>query len=288
MLLLSLLQQLRETLDAWTGVPGSLGYLLIIGLVVAGYSYTSASLIADTKDMPEEEEQPDPPRNFTAKQLRYFNGEKEDKGDDLKPVYLSVNGTVFDVSDGRNFYGPDGPYAAFAGRECGVALAKMSFDEEHLDDFDGCTKLNPGEKMELEGWIDKFTYYRPYPIKGRLIPDQCMPSPERVLSKEELAKNNGKGPTPEGYATPPIYIGAGDKVFDMSFGGVTFYGEGGPYHRFAGYDVSRSLAKMSLDEEDIKNSDVSDMSEKQLKIMNDWIKTLEERKSYPLVGKLAK
>jgi hypothetical protein len=77
-------------------------------LVVAGYSYTSASLIADTKDMPEEEEQPDPPRNFTAKQLRYFNGEKEDKGDDLKPVYLSVNGTVFDVSDGRNFYGPDG------------------------------------------------------------------------------------------------------------------------------------------------------------------------------------
>jgi hypothetical protein len=25
MLLLSLLQQLRETLDAWTGVPGSLG-----------------------------------------------------------------------------------------------------------------------------------------------------------------------------------------------------------------------------------------------------------------------
>ena len=51
------------------------------------------------------EEEPDPPRNFTAKQLRNFDGTKDVSGDD-KPVYLSVNGTVFDVSDGRDFYGP--------------------------------------------------------------------------------------------------------------------------------------------------------------------------------------
>lgn len=56
----------------------------------------------------EEEEKPDPPRNFTTKQLRYFDGTKE--GNEDKPVYLSVSGIVFDVSHGRDFYGPEGPY----------------------------------------------------------------------------------------------------------------------------------------------------------------------------------
>ena len=73
----------------------------------------------------EEKETPDPPRNFTAKQLAHFDGTKDKDGAD-KPVYLSVNGTVFDVTNGKDFYGPDGPYEKFAGKECGVALAKMS------------------------------------------------------------------------------------------------------------------------------------------------------------------
>jgi membrane-associated progesterone receptor component len=165
----------------------------------------------------------------------------------------------------------------------------MSFDETDLDDLEGCsTKLNAGERTELEGWIHKFTYYRPYPIKGRLIAGSVMPSPERVVYKEELAKNNGSGPIPDGYAAAPIYIGAGDKVFDVSFGGIPFYGKGGPYSKFSGYDVSRALATMSLDLENIQNPDVSDLTERQLKTMNDWIKTFEERKTYPIVGRLQK
>ena len=109
---------------------------------------------AHTPGEEEGKEEPDPPRNFTTKQLAHFDGKKDEKLDEIKPVYLSVNGIVFDVSEGRNFYGPDGPYEAFAGRECGVALAKMSFDKEHLDDLKGCSKLNFGEKTELEGWIE--------------------------------------------------------------------------------------------------------------------------------------
>lgn len=49
-----------------------------------------------------------------------------------------------------------GPYEAFAGHECGVALAKMSFDKAYLDNLAGCKDLNYGEKTELEGWIEKF------------------------------------------------------------------------------------------------------------------------------------
>lgn len=67
----------------------------------------------------EEAEEPEPPRNFTPKQLREFNGTPDKDGND-KPVYLSVNGIVFDMTKGRDFYGPGGPYEKFAGRECGV------------------------------------------------------------------------------------------------------------------------------------------------------------------------
>jgi len=180
------------------------------------------------------------------------------------------------------------PVNSFAGRECGVALALMSFDEEHLDDLEGCKTLKAGAKAELEGWIEKFTYFRPYPKKGKLIPDNIMPDPNRVLSKEDLVKNNGTGEIPEGYAAAPIYVGAGDLVYDVSFGGVTFYGPGGPYHKFAGRDASRALATMSLDDENLDNTAIDDLTEKQQNTLNDWIKTFSERKGYPVVGRLQK
>ena len=240
-------------------------------------------------DKADTEEEPEPPRNFTAKQLRFFDGKKDPKSEEDKPVYLSLNGTVFDVSKGRDFYGPDGPYEKFAGRECGVALAKMSFDEEHLDNVEGCKSLNFGDKNQLNEWYEKFKYYRGYPEMGRLVPESALPSSGRFLSTDDLAKHDGKdNDVPAGYAARPIYIGAGDKVYDVSFGGLMNYGPGGPYHKFAGRDVSRALAKMSLNDEDVANNDTSDLDEKQLAVLRDWIKTFEEKKGYPIVGILKK
>lgn len=205
-----------------------LQYILIVLLVFIGYTIMNGS--SEPEQPPkevEEEEEPDPPRNFTTKQLVYFNGEDDERTGEAKPVYLSVNGIVFDVSDGRNFYGPDGPYAAFAGRECGVALAKMSFDTEHLDDLAGVKDLNYGEKDEMDNWINKFTYHRNYPVKGRLVADDYLKSlVGRILTSEDLSKHKGDAEEiPEGYAAAPIFIGAGNKVFDASFGGIEFYGE---------------------------------------------------------------
>lgn len=196
-------------------------------------SYEPAMTPPTTKE--EEEKEVDPPRNFTIKQLAHFDGGRDQKSGEDRPVYLSISGTVFDVSEGRNFYGPDGPYADFAGRECGVALAKMSFDKDHLDDLAGCKTLSFGEKHELEGWIEKFTYYRNYPIKGKLIADDDLRALEsRVLTGEDLSKHTGDEGEgmPEGYAATPIYIGAGDKVYDASFGGIEFYGKGCLYSSY--------------------------------------------------------
>jgi len=287
-----ILNDISLWLDETTGVRGSLGYVFILLLVFIGHSIMNSSSEPDVvpKEEEEEDEDVEPPRNFTAKQLVYFNGEEDERTGEVKRVYLSVNGTVFDVSDGRNFYGPDGPYASFAGRECGVALAKMSFDAAHLDDLAGCKDLSYGEKDELDNWIYKFTYHRNYPIKGRLVADESLKSlAGRTLTREDLSKQKGDAEEiPEGFATAPIYIGAGNKVFDASFGGVEFYGPRGGYNKFAGNDISRALAKMSFDPADLMSTNTDDLTDKQKKVLDDWITTFEVKKGYPIVGNLGK
>jgi len=66
------------------------------------------------------------------------------------------------------------------------------------------------------------------------------------------------------------------------------YGKDGPYNRFAGKDASRALALMSFDPNDAANPDISDLEEKQVKVLHDWVKKFEENKGYPIVGRLDK
>ena len=87
------------------------------------------------------------------------------------PVYLAVRGKVFDVTSGRNFYGPGGPYENFAGRDATRGLACGSFDEDMLtkdlegplDDLKG---LGGDELQALQDWEDRFT--EKYLVVGRL------------------------------------------------------------------------------------------------------------------------
>jgi membrane-associated progesterone receptor component len=290
-------KEMGKWCDAMTGVEGSSGYLALIIFTAVGWLWINDSLPFQKNGQQkheEEEEAPDPPRNFTTKQLRHFDGTVDEKTDEKKPVYLSVAGTVFDCSNGRDFYGPGGPYEVFAGRECGAALATMSFDEKLLDDVAACEKLGVGDRNELQNWLEKFEHYRCYPIKGKLVPDDKLPSPDRIITMEELRKYNATiedipdSKKLDGYATCPIYVGAGDKVFDVSFGGVTMYGKGGPYQRFAGKDASRALALMSFDPKDAENPDISDLDETKIKVLNDWIDTFENKKGYPVAGRLGK
>ena len=88
------------------------------------------------------------------------------------PVYLSVRGQVFDVTSGRNFYGPGGPYENFAGRDASRGLACGSFDEEMLTKdllgpLDKLEGLGPEEMEALRGWEERFE--EKYLVVGRLI-----------------------------------------------------------------------------------------------------------------------
>lgn len=105
-------------------------------------------------------------RTFTPRTLLPYTGENG------KPVYFAVRGRVFDVSTGRNFYGPGGPYENFAGRDATRGLAMGSFDEDVLTkDLDGpLDKLEgfgPDEWESLHGWEEQFL--AKYLVVGRLV-----------------------------------------------------------------------------------------------------------------------
>lgn len=89
------------------------------------------------------------------------------------PVYLSVRGRVFDVTSGKNFYGPGGPYENFAGRDASRGLASGSFDEDMLTKnlhgpLDDLCDLDDDQKQALKDWEERFT--EKYLVVGRLVP----------------------------------------------------------------------------------------------------------------------
>ena len=70
--------------------------MFIIAVMYFGFSYVNArppatASLNDTAQAVEDDE-PSPPRNFTRKQLSYFDGRLDEKSEEYKPVYLSVNG----------------------------------------------------------------------------------------------------------------------------------------------------------------------------------------------------
>ena len=89
----------------------------------------------------------------------------------LKPILLSVLGRVYDVSKGPEYYGPNGGYNFFAGRDGSRAYVTGEFNEKGLtDDLEGLSPLQVGE---IDGWT-KF-YDKEYTFVGKLI-GRCVAS----------------------------------------------------------------------------------------------------------------
>ncbi|CAG8450751.1 5256_t:CDS:2 [Paraglomus occultum] len=93
-------------------------------------------------------------RHYTPRQLRAYDGRSQNK------IYLAVCGNVYDVTRGRNFYGPDGPYGNFAGRDASRGLSKNSFDLDVLtpidQPIDTLEDLTSEELDVLRDWHDHF------------------------------------------------------------------------------------------------------------------------------------
>jgi membrane-associated progesterone receptor component len=99
-------------------------------------------------------------RDYTAEELATFDGR-----DPERPILLAIRGTIYDVTRGRSFYGPSGPYAAFAGKDCARALALDSL--EPADARPDVDDLPPERLRRLEDWVD--TFELKYGAIGRIV-----------------------------------------------------------------------------------------------------------------------
>ena len=120
-----------------------------------------------------------PPKDltFTIEELSKYNGKQETtsvEGEDAehrldKPIYVSLNKNVYDVSyGGKEMYAEGGPYFLFAGKDVSRALAKMSFKPEDVESLD-VSDLTTEQKKTLQEWETKFSVTRKYPCVGKLV-----------------------------------------------------------------------------------------------------------------------
>jgi len=76
------------------------------------------------------------PVNLTPQELARYDG-----SDSTLPLYLAVNGTIFDVSAGAHTYGPGGSYHAFAGHDASRGFVTGCFMEDRTSDLRGAEEI---------------------------------------------------------------------------------------------------------------------------------------------------
>ncbi|CAI5757860.1 unnamed protein product [Candida verbasci] len=98
-----------------------------------------------------------------------------------------------------------------------------------------------------------------------------------IFTRSQLSNYNGE-------TRDEIYVGIKGYIYDVTSNAQS-YGYGKPYHVFVGKEATRLLGlnKLKIDDLDGKDTwDYSDLGDKQLAIIDDWIKFFKNR--YKIVG----
>lgn len=126
---------------------------------------TGNGIIAESES--KETDEPVVEGKFTPRTLSNYNGHDTDK------IFIAVRGKIYDCTQGRQFYGPSGPYSNFAGHDAsrGLALNSFEFDvirswDQPIDDLQDLTKE---QLNSLDEWEEHFA--RKYPCIGILVPE---------------------------------------------------------------------------------------------------------------------
>ncbi|GAB4819871.1 hypothetical protein N2152v2_006917 [Parachlorella kessleri] len=203
---------------------------------------------------------------------------KYDGRDPYRALLLAVRGKVYDVTEGRAFYGPGGGYHVFAGKEVARALGKMVISEAECTDK--LEDLSEKELGTLKDWELKFE--DKYKVVGQalaavIICFSCLQIvPPLELTLEQLAEYDGSKPD-----KPMLLLSIRGVIYNVS-SGKEFYGPDGVYP-FAGHETARAFAKFSTEVEDLTGN-LEGCTAVELDALRDWEAKLYWK--YPIVGRL--
>lgn len=113
-------------------------------------------------------------------------------GEEGRPLCIAVNDpysdniTVFDVSKGADFYGPDGPYHVFAGKNATHGLATSSTDPAQATG--DLSNLTASEKDTHVQWYEKYSVK--YPIVGKLVAHDGITNDDEASTVAEESKKD--------------------------------------------------------------------------------------------------
>lgn len=131
-------------------------------------------------------------QDFTVGELKKYDGNQPDGR-----VLVAVNGTVYDVTKGKRFYGPGGPYSAFGGRDASRGLATFSVTSNDNDEYDDLSDLSAMEMESVREWEMQFK--EKYVLVGRLLKPGEQPT---NYSDEDEDTPNESTPTAEPKKAP--------------------------------------------------------------------------------------
>lgn len=88
-------------------------------------------------------------------------------GNQTEYLWLSIMGKVYDVSAGRQYYGPNGPYEIFVGKDANVPFITGNFTDQEAQK--SLLDLTSAELFNLETWTEFYEKEAKYKFIGFLI-----------------------------------------------------------------------------------------------------------------------
>jgi len=101
-------------------------------------------------------------KDFTVCELSEYDGFREDGR-----ILVAINFNVYDVSRAVHYYGPDGVYPTYAGRDISRNLIHFSVDLNNSKKFDDLSDLSISQMNTLREWDQQ--YKEKYPLVGKLL-----------------------------------------------------------------------------------------------------------------------
>lgn len=178
------MDSLLSTVSSYITMPVQIVILIIMVSLIKRFILSKTKLAYIEPKV--EELPPMKKRDFTIEELRKYNGKDNER------ILIAVNGKVFDVTAGKSFYGPDGPYSLIAGRDGSRSLATFSMHESAIkDEYDDLSDLNSMQMESVSEWENQFN--DKYTLLGKLLkPGEKHNNYQAEESEDELQTEAGK------------------------------------------------------------------------------------------------